>query len=37
MSLHYNTLRYCDPDIGRFTQPDSIGLLDGYNTVSVCA
>ncbi|WP_416380301.1 MULTISPECIES: hypothetical protein [unclassified Gilliamella] len=23
--------------MGRFTQPDSIGLLDGYNTVSVCA
>lgn len=25
--LHYNTFRYYDPDIGRFTQPDPIGLL----------
>ncbi|WP_257381727.1 RHS repeat-associated core domain-containing protein [Snodgrassella alvi] len=23
-SLHYNTFRYYDPDIGRFTQPDPI-------------
>ena len=29
--LHYNTFRYYDPDIGRFTQPDPIGLLGGYN------
>ncbi|WP_369611764.1 RHS repeat-associated core domain-containing protein [Snodgrassella alvi] len=28
---HYNTFRYYDPDIGRFTQPDPIGLLGGYN------
>ena len=24
--LHYNTFRYYDPDIGRFTTPDPIGL-----------
>jgi RHS repeat-associated protein len=30
-SLHYNTFRYYDPDIGRFTQPDPIGLLGGFN------
>lgn len=29
--LHYNTLRYYDPDIGRFTQPDPIGLAGGTN------
>ena len=29
--LHYNTFRYYDPDIGRFTQPDPIGLLGGLN------
>ena len=29
--LHYNTFRYYDPDIGRFTQTDPIGLLGGYN------
>ena len=29
--LHYNTFRYYDPDIGRFTQPDPIGLAGGYN------
>nr|WP_218056526.1 RHS repeat-associated core domain-containing protein [Gilliamella apicola] len=29
--LHYNTFRYYDPDIGRFTQPDPIGLADGFN------
>ncbi|ORF41515.1 RHS repeat-associated core domain-containing protein [Snodgrassella alvi] len=29
--LHYNTFRYYDPDTGRFTQPDPIGLLGGYN------
>jgi RHS repeat-associated protein len=29
--LHYNIFRYYDPDIGRFTQPDPIGLLGGFN------
>ncbi|PIT22559.1 hypothetical protein BGI37_13760 [Snodgrassella alvi] len=30
-SLHYNTFRYYDPDVGRFTQPDPIGLAGGFN------
>ncbi|KES12116.1 hypothetical protein SASC598O11_003620, partial [Snodgrassella alvi SCGC AB-598-O11] len=29
--LTLNTFRYYDPDIGRFTQPDPIGLLGGLN------
>ncbi|MHC6223438.1 RHS repeat-associated core domain-containing protein [Pseudomonas sp. X10] len=29
--LHYNTFRFFDPDIGRFTQPDPIGLAGGIN------
>ncbi|MNJ34083.1 putative deoxyribonuclease RhsC [compost metagenome] len=29
--LHYNTFRFYDPDIGRFTQPDPIGLAGGIN------
>ncbi|MCX8739774.1 RHS repeat-associated core domain-containing protein [Gilliamella sp. B2824] len=29
--LHYNTFRYYDPDIGRFTQLDPIGLSSGFN------
>ena len=29
--LHYNTFRYYDPDIGRFTQTDPIGLASGFN------
>ena len=29
--LHYNTFRYYDPDTGRFTMPDPIGLAGGYN------
>ncbi|MGE9549486.1 RHS repeat-associated core domain-containing protein [Snodgrassella sp. CS2] len=29
--LHYNTFRYYDSDIGRFTQPNPIGLLDRFN------
>jgi len=29
--LHFNTFRFYDPDIGRFTTPDPIGLLGGQN------
>jgi RHS repeat-associated protein len=29
--LHYNTFRFYDPDIGRFIQPDPIGLAGGFN------
>lgn len=29
--LHYNLARYYDPQIGRFIQPDPIGLLGGTN------
>lgn len=29
--LHYNTFRFYDPDIGRFTSPDPIGLSGGVN------
>ena len=29
--LHYNIFRYYDPDTDRFTQPDPIGLLGGFN------
>ncbi|MDH0746742.1 RHS repeat-associated core domain-containing protein [Pseudomonas sp. GD03842] len=29
--MHYNTFRYYDPDIGRFTTPDPIGLAGGLN------
>jgi RHS repeat-associated protein len=29
--LHYNTFRYYDPDVGRFTTPDPIGLNGGLN------
>ncbi|WP_454827608.1 RHS repeat-associated core domain-containing protein [Paraburkholderia xenovorans] len=29
--LHYNTLRYYDPDIGRFTTPDPIGFAGRVN------
>ena len=29
--LHYNTFRYYDPDVGRFTTEDPIGLNGGFN------
>ena len=29
--LHYNTFRFYDPDIGRFINPDPIGLAGGRN------
>ncbi len=29
--LHYNTFRFYDPDVGRFTTPDPIGLEGGFN------
>jgi len=29
--LHYNTFRFYDPESGRFTQPDPIGLRGGLN------
>ncbi|MDO5681140.1 MAG: RHS repeat-associated core domain-containing protein [Pelistega sp.] len=29
--MHYNTFRYFDPSLGRFTQPDPIGLAGGWN------
>ncbi|WP_232965731.1 RHS repeat-associated core domain-containing protein [Pseudomonas palleroniana] len=29
--LHYNIFRFYDPDIGRFTTPDPIGLAGGLN------
>ncbi|WP_198219212.1 MULTISPECIES: RHS repeat-associated core domain-containing protein, partial [unclassified Snodgrassella] len=29
--LHYNTFRYYDPDTGRFTQINPIGLLSSLN------
>lgn len=29
--LHYNTFRFFDPEVGRFTQADPIGLLGGLN------
>ncbi|CAM2163445.1 Rhs family protein [Burkholderia latens] len=29
--LHYNTFRFYDPDIGRFINPDPIGVLGGIN------
>nr|WP_255307556.1 RHS repeat-associated core domain-containing protein [Gilliamella apicola] len=30
-TLHYNTFRYYDPDIDRFTQPDLVGLAGSIN------
>ena len=32
--LHYNTFRFYDPDIGRYTTPDPIGLAGGLNLYS---
>jgi RHS repeat-associated protein len=29
--LHYNLFRHYDPDVGRFTTPDPIGLEGGFN------
>ena len=29
--LHYNLFRYYDPVMGRFTQPDPVGLVGGIN------
>ena len=29
--LHFNTLRFYDPDVGRFTTPDPISLAGGLN------
>ena len=31
IGLHYNTFRFYDPDVGRFTTPDPIGLTGGLN------
>ena len=30
-NLHYNTFRYYDPEVGRFTTQDPIGLVGGEN------
>ncbi len=29
--LHYNLFRYYDPQVGRFTTPDPIGVAGGFN------
>ncbi|NHZ93853.1 type IV secretion protein Rhs [Massilia sp. CCM 8733] len=29
--LHYNTFRYYDPDVGRYINPDPIGIVGGTN------
>jgi RHS repeat-associated protein len=34
--LHYNTFRYYDPEIGRFTTQDPIGLAGGFNLYGYC-
>ena len=33
--LHYNLFRYYDPDCGRFTQQDPIGLAGGLTFTSM--
>ncbi|CRL99883.1 Cell wall-associated polypeptide CWBP200 [Pseudomonas sp. 25 E 4] len=33
--LHFNTFRFYDPDVGRFTTPDPIGLAGGVEPLSV--
>ncbi|ALI01331.1 hypothetical protein AO353_09720 [Pseudomonas fluorescens] len=35
--LHFNTFRFYDPDVGRFTTPDPIGLAGGNQSLSVFA
>ena len=35
--LHFNTFRFYDPDVGRFTTPDPIGLAGGAKSLSVLA
>nr|WP_312844888.1 RHS repeat-associated core domain-containing protein [Proteus mirabilis] len=35
--MHYNTLRYYAPDLGRFTQQDPIGLAGGDKLICLCA
>jgi len=35
--LHYNTFRYYDPEVGRFTSQDPIGLAGGINIYSYAA
>ena len=29
--LHYNRYRYYSPELGRYLQPDPVGLVDGHN------
>lgn len=35
--LHYNTFRFYDPEVGRFTQPDPISLIGGINLYEYAA
>ncbi len=34
--LHYNTMRFYDPDTGRFLTPDPLGYGDGMNYYAFC-